>query len=118
MDRVFSVEGLRVTVGGAARSGMAAAELLARRGARVTLSEAGDVVGDRDRLEALGVRVEQGGNRSETFAASDLVVLSPRVPPDRPFVTAARQAGIPLIGELELASRWLRGRLIAITGTK
>jgi UDP-N-acetylmuramoylalanine--D-glutamate ligase len=114
----FSVEGTQVTVAGAARSGVAAAALLARRGARVTLSEAGDRVDGRDDLIALGVRVETGGNRPEAFAKADLVVLSPGVPPDRPFLAAARSAGVPVIGELELASRWLQGRLIAITGTK
>jgi UDP-N-acetylmuramoylalanine--D-glutamate ligase len=114
----FSVEGMEVTVAGAARSGVAAAELLARRGARVTLSEAGDRVDRRDELVASGIRVETGGNRPETFAGADLVVVSPGVPPDRPFLAAARSAGVPVIGELELASRWLQGRLIAITGTK
>src|SRR5205807_2931417 len=48
----------------------------------------------------------------------DLVVLSPGVPPDQPVVRAARGRGIPVIAEIELAFRWLKGRVIAITGTK
>jgi UDP-N-acetylmuramoylalanine--D-glutamate ligase len=49
---------------------------------------------------------------------ADLVVLSPGVPPDLPVVQMARERGVPVIGELELASRWLSGRVVAITGTK
>ena len=114
----FSVEGRNVTVVGAARSGLAAARLLAERGARVTLSEARADVPDADRLRALGVELELGGHRQETFASADLVVLSPGVPPDQPFIAAARERGVPVVAEIELASRWLKGRVIAITGTK
>jgi UDP-N-acetylmuramoylalanine--D-glutamate ligase len=114
----FSVERQRVTVAGAGSSGLAAAELLVRRGARVTLSEELDAVDGAERLAVLGVALECGGHRSETFAGADLVVLSPGVASDTPFVQAARAAGVPVIGELELASRWVRGRIIAITGTK
>src|SRR5215218_2035695 len=118
MGAAFSVEGSRVTVVGAARSGVAAAELLARRGARVTLSEQGNAIPNADRLSAAGVALEAGGHRRESFVDADLVVLSPGVPLEQPFVAAARVAGVPVIGEIELASRWLKGRVIAITGTK
>ena len=114
----FSVSGKRVTVAGAARSGLAAAELLARRGARVTLSEASADVPEIATLRALGVQLELGGHTRETFTNADLVVLSPGVPPEQEFVQAAREAGVSVIAEIELASRWLRGRVIAITGTK
>ncbi len=117
-ERAFSVRGSRVTVAGAARSGVAAAELLVRRGARVTLSDMRDSVDDEDRLRAGGVDLELGGHRPETFTGADLIVLSPGVSLGQPFVEAARRAGVPVIGELELASRWLRGRIVAITGTK
>jgi len=114
----FDVKGKRVTVAGAARSGLAAAELLARRGADVTLSETRADVAEGDRLRSLGVRLELGGHLAETFARADLVVLSPGVPPDQPAIQAARDRGVPVIAEIELASRWLKGRVIAITGTK
>jgi UDP-N-acetylmuramoylalanine--D-glutamate ligase len=117
-DLAFDVTDTRVTVAGAARSGVAAAELLARRGARVTLSEAGATIPDADRLGSLGVALEVGGHLRETFTSADLVVLSPGVPPDIAVVQAARDRGIPVIAEIELASRWLQGRVIAITGTK
>ncbi len=114
----FDVRGKRVTVAGAARSGIAAAELLATRGARVTLSDTKTDLPDAERLRQRGVDIELGGHRMETFTRADLVVLSPGVAPDQPMVKAARDSGVPVIGEIELAFRWLRGRVIAITGTK
>ena len=56
--------------------------------------------------------------RPETFTSADLVVMSPGVPPEQPAVQAARARGIPIVGEIELASWWLEGRVIAVTGTK
>jgi UDP-N-acetylmuramoylalanine--D-glutamate ligase len=117
-ERPFSVRGKRVTVAGAARSGVAAAELLIRRGATVTLSDMREELDDEERLRSVGVELELGGHRTPTFTGADLVVASPGVPPHQPALEAARAAGVPVIGELELASRWLRGRVIAITGTK
>ena len=114
----FDVRGARVTVAGAARSGIAAASLLARRGARVTVSEVQANVTGAEALGRLDVNVETGGHRTETFTSADLVVLSPGVPPEQPAVRAARDRGVPVWSEVELASRWLQGRVIAITGTK
>jgi len=117
-DLQFSVRGKRVTVVGAARSGVAAAELLARRGASVTLSEMRAQLDEEDRLRQAGVELELGGHVPATLLRADLIVTSPGVPYRHPLVEAARHAGVPVIGELELASRWLRGRIVAITGTK
>ncbi len=114
----FSVNGRRVTVAGAARSGLAAAELLVRRGATVTLSDVRPALPEADSLKAMGVMLELGGHGTETFGNADLVVLSPGVPPEQPAVETARRRGVPVIGEVELASRFLKGRVIAITGTK
>jgi UDP-N-acetylmuramoylalanine--D-glutamate ligase len=114
----FSVDGRHVVVVGEARSGMAAAVLLARRGARVTLTERRDTFDGLDRLRTAGVSIEGGGHRAATLARADLIVVSPGVPTAQPVFDAARRAGVEIIGELELASRWLRGRVIAITGTK
>jgi len=107
-----------VTVVGAARSGLAAALLLARRGALVTVSDMRSDVGDTGVLQALNIPIELGGHKAETFETANLIVLSPGVPPEQPLVQAARNRGIPVIGEIELAWRWLKGRVIAITGTK
>ena len=114
----FAVAGRRVVVVGAARSGIAAAELLTRRGAAVTLSEARPAIDEADTLERHGVRLELGGQREATLCGADLVVLSPGVPPEQPAVEAARRVGVEVIGELELAWRWLKGPVVAITGTK
>jgi UDP-N-acetylmuramoylalanine--D-glutamate ligase len=114
----FDVKGKRVTVVGAARSGLAAAKLLAGRGAHVTLSEARDEVPDAGALRAAGVSLEVGGHKTDTFTSADLIVLSPGVAPEQREVSAARERGVPIVGEVELASRWLQGRVIAITGTK
>jgi UDP-N-acetylmuramoylalanine--D-glutamate ligase len=65
-----------------------------------------------------GVTLETGGHQAPTFADADLVVLSPGVPPEQPAIVAARRRGVPVIAEIELAYRWLQGRVIAITGTK
>jgi UDP-N-acetylmuramoylalanine--D-glutamate ligase len=114
----FSVRGRRVVVVGAARSGIAAAELAAKRGARVMLTEARPAFDAADRLRALGVELELGGHKAETLASADLIVTSPGVAAEQQLFDAARAKGIETIGELEFAWRWLTGRVIAITGTK
>lgn len=103
---------------GAARSGIAAAELLARRGAIVTLTDLRTAIDGLDALCAAGVALDLGGHDVETFAAADLIVVSPGVPLEQPALEAARRRGTEIIGELELAWRWLQGRVVAVTGTK
>jgi len=114
----FSVKGQHVVVVGAARSGVAAAELLVSRGARVTLSDASESFDEAARLRAAGVALDLGGHSPDVFESADLIVLSPGVPADLPVIEDARRRGVAVIGELELAWRWLKGRVIAITGTK
>ena len=114
----FSVAGWNVVVVGAARSGVAAAALLVRRGASVTLTDMRAQIDAEKELREAGVRLELGGHTADTLLGADLIVLSPGVPPSQPLLAEARAAGIPVMGELELASRWLRGRIVAITGTK
>jgi UDP-N-acetylmuramoylalanine--D-glutamate ligase len=114
----FRVDGRRVVVVGAARSGIAAAELLVRKGARVMLTDVRPSFDAADRLRGLGVELELGGHTPAAFAGADLVVVSPGVPLEQPVFDAPRAARVEIIGELELASRWLPGRIIAVTGTK
>jgi UDP-N-acetylmuramoylalanine--D-glutamate ligase len=118
MTTPLVVERKHVVVVGAARSGVAAAELLVRRGAIVTLTDSRPAIDEADRLRSIGVSLALGGHADAGLATADLIVLSPGVSPRQPEVAAARTAGVPVIGELELASRWLRGRIVAITGTK
>ena len=117
----FSVRDTQVVVVGAARSGIAAARLLASRGGRVVLTDLRDTAELRQAvgpLTELGVTLELGGHRDATLAMADLVVLSPGVPPHLPVLDHARRRGTSVISEVELASRWLQGPVVAITGTK
>ncbi|MEO8069947.1 MAG: UDP-N-acetylmuramoyl-L-alanine--D-glutamate ligase [Acidobacteriota bacterium] len=119
MEMIFSVANKHVVVIGAGRSGSAAAALLVSRGARVTLADSGQTPpGDASRLRGLGVTIELGVHRPDLTTSADLVVVSPGVPPTVAVLAAARRAGVPVIGEVELASRWLAGRVVAVTGTK
>ena len=113
----FTVNEQHVVVAGGGRSGVAAVDLLVSKGARVTLSDLREPAEGAD-LRRRGVTVDVGPHRPAVFAGADLVVLSPGVPADQEAVQAARSAGVPVIGEIEMASRWLSGRVIAITGTK
>ncbi len=113
--------GERVLVVGLARSGIAAAAFLARRGASVTAVDRkseGELAAEALALRAAGVRLELGPHRLETFRAASLVVVSPGVPWELPELEAVRHAGIPVIAEIELAFRHLKGELAAVTGTK
>jgi UDP-N-acetylmuramoylalanine--D-glutamate ligase len=117
-NQPFSVSGARVVVVGAARSGVAAAALLVRRGAQVTLTDMKPSIPDAAELTRFGVVLALGSNDAPAIDQADLIVTSPGVPLDLESIAAARRRGVPVIGELELASRWLRGRVVAITGTK
>ena len=112
------VRGMNVLVVGAGRSGRAAAELLASRGAQVTLADTRTYLEDADHLHAIGVSLDLGPHQPDRFAAADLLVVSPGVPLNQESIRAARRAGRPVVGEIEMAARWLQGRIIAITGTK
>jgi UDP-N-acetylmuramoylalanine--D-glutamate ligase len=113
-------EDKKVLVVGLARSGLAAASFLRRRGALVTMT-------DRLPEVELGVAVEQarrlgcslalGGHPQELFTRADLIVLSPGVPLDLPQLMAARAGGVPVTGEFELACRHLSLPMVAVTGT-
>jgi len=107
-----------VVVVGAARSGIAAAELAVRRGALVTLTESRDRFDDQDRVRAAGVTLELGGHQARTIEGADLIVTSPGVPVELPVLDLARQRRVEIVGELEFAWRWTAGRVIAVTGTK
>ena len=120
MKPVIDLAGKKVLVVGLARTGIATALFCAERGARVTATEArreSEIAETAAKLRAAGIALELGGHRAETFAEQDLIVPSPGVPPTMPALAAARAIGVPVWSEIELAWRFLRGRLICITGS-
>ena len=116
----MEVKGKRVLVVGLGKSGVASAQFLAARGARVTVSDTRSQNELKTQIPALldrGIAVETGGHGERTFRDQDLIVVSPGVPSDLPQLVRARGQGIPVIGEIELAARFLRGKIVAITGS-
>jgi UDP-N-acetylmuramoylalanine--D-glutamate ligase len=113
----------RVLVVGLGKSGMAAALFLRDQGARVTVSDTRSAValaGEIPTLLDAGIMVEAGGHGLLTFRRQDLIVVSPGVPFDTPELKQVRaygKDGPQIIGELELASRFLQGKVVAITGS-
>ena len=105
---------------GLGKSGVASALFLKSQGARVTVSDTksqDELRGEIPKLLDAGVTLETGGHGERTFGGQDLIVVSPGVPVDVPLLEQAREQGIPVIGEIELAARFLKGRLVAITGS-
>ncbi|MGA2897965.1 MAG: UDP-N-acetylmuramoyl-L-alanine--D-glutamate ligase [Acidobacteriaceae bacterium] len=110
----------RVLVVGLGKSGKSAALFLRDCGARVTVSDvrsAEALAGEIPALLDAGIMVETGGHGLLTFRRQDLIVVSPGVPYDTPELKQVRAFGLPIIGELELAIRFLQGQVVAITGS-
>lgn len=109
-----------VVVFGLARSGLAVARFLKAQGARVTVTDQiaeqglGPFVAEARRLE---LNLELGGHRTETITAADLIVISPGVPHTIKPLETARGKGIPVIGEVELAARYIQTPIVAVSGT-
>jgi UDP-N-acetylmuramoylalanine--D-glutamate ligase len=108
----------QVLVVGLGRSGLAAARVCSERGARLTVTDNRDASALAENVAKLPANVSQelGGHNQDTFLRADLIVVSPGVP-DLPELQAARRAGVPITGEMELASWFVSGTLVAITGT-
>jgi len=116
----MDLNGKRVLVVGLGKSGVASALFLKAHGARVTVSDTktGDEL--RSEIPVLldhGITVETGGHGERTFRGQDLIVVSPGIPWDAPALVQARALGGSVIGEIELAARFLRGPIVAITGS-
>src|SRR6202049_5353668 len=116
----MDLNGKRVLVVGLGKSGVASALFLKAHGARVTVSDT--KTGDELRSEIPllldhGITVETGGHGERTFRGQDLIVVSPGIPLDAPALVQARRVGGSVIGEIELAARFLRGPIVAITGS-
>jgi UDP-N-acetylmuramoylalanine--D-glutamate ligase len=112
----------RALVVGLGKSGVASALFLKSRGALVTVSDSKPEAELRDEILLLlerGITVETGGHGDRTFRGQDLIVVSPGVPADAPQLVQARKQGEPVvvIGEIELAARFLPGQIAAVTGS-
>jgi UDP-N-acetylmuramoylalanine--D-glutamate ligase len=117
---LMDVQGKRVLVVGLGKSGVASSLFLQSRGARVTVSDEKSQEQLRNEIPALldkGIVVETGKHGERTFRDQDLIVVSPGVPNNVPALLNARKQGTPIIGEIELAARYLQGQVIAITGS-
>jgi len=116
----IDLAGKRVLVVGLARTGVVTAVFATGYGANVTATderpeaELGETAA---KLRAAGVKLALGGHDSDSFANQDLIVVSPGVAAKLPALELARARGIPVWSEVELAWRFLRGKLIAITGS-
>lgn len=117
--------GKTALVAGAGKSGQASARFLLDCGARVILTDTRSKNALRNEIAALQsfaarsgeLVLELGGHRNESFARCDFVVVSPGIPLSLPFFEVSRKAGIPIIAEVELAYRHLKGKIIGITGS-
>lgn len=109
-----------VLVVGMARSGVGAAQLLCKHGARVVVNDSRtrqELATDLSPLDSLPVTWALGQPAMALLDGVDVLVLSPGIPDTAPFVQRARELGIYVIGEVELASQLAAGELVAITGT-
>jgi UDP-N-acetylmuramoylalanine--D-glutamate ligase len=109
-----------IAIIGLGASGEAAARLALNKGATVHVSDLrtdAPTAARGDRLRALGATVELGTHELARLERADLVVASPGIPPDAPVLAELRERGVRWISEPELAVRFYRGPLIAVTGT-
>jgi UDP-N-acetylmuramoylalanine--D-glutamate ligase len=115
----MKLKGKHLVVLGLGTSGLAAARLALRRGARVTVRDQSisEMLTARAvELRALGAEVELGP-QAQITTAFDLAIVSPGVDARTPFVTRFIQAGVPVVGEFELAAQECACPVVAITGT-
>ena len=103
---------------GAAESGVGAAVLALKKGFEVFVSDAGKIKPRYvEMLDRYGVAWEDGGHTEAKVLTADEVVKSPGIPEDAPMVVKAREAGIPIISEIEFAGRFTDAKIICITGS-
>jgi UDP-N-acetylmuramoylalanine--D-glutamate ligase len=116
----MNLKNKKILVVGLGRTGLAVARFLTQAQAVVMATDTADetVLGDQVRqIKQLGIKTELGQHRNDTFENADLIVISPGVPHTIEPVIRAQNRGIPVIGEVELASRFIREPLVAVTGT-
>lgn len=108
----------RIVILGAGESGMGAAMLAKQQGYAVWVSDGGIIRADRkEQLNHASIAFEEGGHSTDQVLAADLIIKSPGISPQAEIIQAAIGKGISVIDELEFASRFTQGKVIAITGT-
>ena len=117
----LSLKDKGILVVGLGQSGLSVVRYLVREGARVTVSdkkkEAELEPGTVQEMKTLGVTLETGGHMMETFIGSERIIVSPGVPLDLAPLVAAREKGIPVTGEMDLAVQMIPTPIVAVTGT-
>jgi UDP-N-acetylmuramoylalanine--D-glutamate ligase len=116
----MDVNGKNVLVVGMAKSGIAAGRLLVKHGANVRITDSGDnpeMTAAGKKLEGFGILVETGRHSRDFMRGVDFIVLSPGVPGSCQVIGWAQEELIPVISEIELASRFTQTPIIAVTGT-
>ena len=116
----MELSGKRVLVVGLGLTGEAVARFLLERGAKVKVSDkrpARDLGRAAQVLAEKGAGMEAGGHRRESFLEADLIVPSPGVSPLLPELRAAQERRIPVLSEVELAFRFLKGTVAGVTGS-
>lgn len=108
----------RIVVLGAAESGVGAARLAQVKGFDVFVSDMGTIKPTyKQMLQDFGIQWEEGQHTEALILNATEVVKSPGIPDDAPMVVKVRQAGIPVISEIEFAGRYTNARMICITGS-
>ena len=111
-------ENSRAVVLGAGESGVGAALLYQSRGIPVFVSDYGRIAEKyKSELEDHGIPYEEGAHTPEVILRATEVVKSPGIPEKAPIMQAIRERGIPVLSEIELAGRYLRSKVIGITGS-
>ena len=116
----MNLENKNIVIAGLGRTGIALAKFLTRARASVVITDTADesvLQGQMEMIKNLEIRIELGAHRPDTFINADLIVISPGVPHTIEPLASARSRGVPVIGEIELASRFIDTPIVAVTGT-
>src|SRR6056297_1791807 len=119
----MQIKDKHIVVAGLGQTGRALVGFLARRGARLTVTdsapeeELSDALAELAGLGDASIETALGGHDAAVFNSADMIVLSPGVPHTLTPIRQAAQQGIPVIGEVELAFRFMKTPIVAITGT-
>jgi len=116
----MDISGANITIAGAGRTARSLAALLLEKGAVPFVSESASAESCADaamELKALGVEAEFGTHSEERFTHTDIVIPSPGVSPKRSPISLSIEGGVPVLGEMEMASRFITSKILAVTGT-